>query len=265
MLHQWLQWQPLTPNPYTKFSVIHVDHIEELQIEVRQHLEEIMIRSKIPESFLNRVSRRLGWDKERMREQLFSRTVPIQSKAKRGEFGEILTCALLQHFWDYSIPVPKLWFKLTSGQSLPATDALAIKTDSTGSLVEICYVESKLRTGVDNAAAIQAAKQLSDDTSVATPDILRFVALELDQKNSPLADIFVDYLADRKDTREKETYCIGLCWERGTWDDAVLLNLENDQMHLERLSIPVVRIQNLGILTDELFKAIGIHEVEDDD
>lgn len=200
-----------------------------------------------------------------MREQLIARTIPTQPKAKRGEFGEILTCALLQHFSEFSIPVPKLWFKFTSGQSLPATDALAIKIDTAGKLAEICFVESKLRTTADNAAAIQAAKQLSSDTSVATPDILRFVALELDRENSPLADTFVDYLADRSDTREKETYCIGLCWERNAWDEMVLTNLENDEVHLERLSVPVVRIQDLGALTDELFRAIGINEVEDDD
>lgn len=265
MLNQWLHWLPLAPNPYTKFSVIHVDHLEELQVEVRQQLQDLMIRSKIPETFLNRVTQRLKWDEERMREQLIGRTVPNQTRAKRGEFGEILTCALLEHFCEFSIPVPKLWFKLTSGQSLPATDALAIKIDNTGKLMEVCYVESKLRTGSDNTAAVQAAKQLFDDTSVVVPDILSFVARVLDQKNSPLADIFVDYLADRSDTREKETYCIGLCWERGAWDDTVLQNLENDEIHLERLSIPVVRIQDLGTLTDELFKAIGIHEVEDDD
>lgn len=265
MLDQWLHWLPLIPNPYTKFAVIHVDHLEELQVEVRQYLQDLMIHSKIPETFLSRVNRRLKWDEGKMREQLIGRTIPNKTTAKRGEFGEILTCALLEHFSQFSIPVPKLWFKLTSGQSLPATDALAIKTDDTGNLIEICYVESKLRTVSDNAAAVQAAKQLSNDTSVSIPDILRFVALELDQKNSPLADVFVDYLADRSDTREKESYCIGLCWERAAWDDTVLLNLENDETHLERLSIPIVRIQNLGTLTDELFRAIGIHEVEDDD
>ncbi len=265
MLDQWLRWQRLAPNPYNKFSVIHVDHVDDLQTDVRQHLQDLMIRSKIPESFLNRVSRRLNWDEARMREQLIARTIPRQSKAKRGEFGEILTCALLQQFFGFFIPVPKLWFKLTSGQSLPSTDALAIKIDATGNLTEVCYVESKLRTTSDTDAAVQAAKQLHDDTSVVTPDILRFVALELHRENSALADTFVDYLRDRSDTREKETYCIGLCWERSMWTDTVLANLEDDPFHLERLSIPIIRIDQIGKLTDELFAAIGIDEVEDDD
>lgn len=265
MLDQWLQWQPLTPNPYAKFSVIHVDHFEEPQVEVRQHLQELLIRFKIPPSFLDRVRRRLNWDEKRMREQLIARSIPAQPSAKRGEFGEVLICALLEHFSGFSFPVPKLWFKLTSGQSLPATDALGIKTDNSGNLIEICYIESKLRTTPRRSAAVEAAKQLSDDTSVVVPDILSFVARILDQRNDPLTETFIDYLADRSDTRERETYCIGLCWERAAWDDTVLFNLEQDDTHLERLSIPIVRIQNLGMLTDELFEAIGIHEVEDDD
>jgi hypothetical protein len=265
MLNEWLNWQPLTPNPYTKFVVIHVDHNQNLSQEVRQHLQELLIRFKVPESLLQRINSRLKWDENRMREQLISRTIPVQSRAKRGEFGEILICALLQQFLQFSVPVPKLWFKFTSGQSLPATDALAIKTDNAGNLQEVCYIESKLRTGTDTAAAIEAANQLFHDTNLEVPDILRFVLTQLDRENHVLADKFVDYLADRGDTRDKETYYIGLCWERDTWDNRTLEYLEAETLQLERLSVSVIRIHNLGNLTDELFRSIGISEVEDND
>lgn len=265
MLDKWLRWKLLSPNPYKKFAVIHIDHSDEVQPEVRKHLEELMIRSKLPSSFIARVSRRLNWDAEKIRQQLIAPTLPTQMRAKRGEFGEILTCALLEEFAGFSIPVPKLWFKLTSGQSLPATDALAIKVDNSGEITEVCYVESKLRTKADHSAAVQAAKQLQTDTEVTIPDILRFVAQVLDMKESSLADAFADYLADRSDTREKETFCIGLCWESSAWNDTVLKNLEDDGIRLEKLSISVIRIDKLGDLTNELFKGIGVEEVEDDD
>lgn len=263
MLDQWLTWQPLDPCPYGKFSVIHVDQLADLQLPVREHLVDLIIQAKLSSSFLIRMQKRLSWDA--IRTQLIAQTVPTQARAKRGEFGEILVSAVLQRFAGYSIPVPKLWFKLTSGQSLPATDALAIKVDNTGNIVEVCYVESKLRIPTDNSAAVQAAKQLTDDTAVLIPDILRFVANMLDLKGSPLADPFADYLADRADTRDKETYCIGLCWERSSWNDRVLSNLDEDDCHLNRLSVSVIRIDQLETLTDELFRAIGITEIEDDD
>src|SRR5258708_34648355 len=224
MLNQWLRWQPIVPNPYKKFSIIHVDHIDQLQPAVQAHLLELMLRAKLEDDFIERVSSRLNWDSKIIRKHLIKRLLPVQSNAKRGEFGETLISALLEQFAGYFIPVPKLQFKLTSGQSLPATDALAIKVDASNSITEVCYVESKLRTRTDNNAAVQAAHQLQHDISVTTPDILSFVTRILHKQNSPLADPFIDYLADRNDTREKDSHCIGLCWDKTVWTDTVLAN-----------------------------------------
>jgi hypothetical protein len=207
----------------------------------------------------------LGWQK--VSNLIIKPQVPMNINIRRGRFGEILTSAILEQFHNYIIPVRKIRFSITGGQSLPATDAVALKTDQRGSIIEVCFVESKLRTRtleVDCSVAAKGCEQLAADYTKILPDILSFIAQRLHERMDPLFDKFASYMRSRSDTTDMDTFRLGLCWDRAEWNESILENLEDAEPKLPRLTVHVIRINNLRQLTDELFGAIGITEVFDD-
>jgi hypothetical protein len=205
----------------------------------------------------------LGW--EQVSKQIVATIMPGLPTAKRGEFGEVLFAAILEEFHDYKIPVPKLRFKITAGQSLPATDILALKVDEISAIIEVCFVESKLRTTSDNTAAVEGYKQLQSDYESKLPDILTFIAARLHERNDALFETFASYMRDRGDVTDKDNFRLGLCWERSEWHEKVLQNLQENGVDLPRLTVHVIGIDNLRQIIDELFAELGIEEVFDDD
>ncbi len=64
---------------------------------------------------------------------------------------------LLSEFHEYLVPIVKLRFAITGGQSLPGTDVLVLRAEQ-GRLTEVSFVESKVRT----ARAIRESGILMD-------------------------------------------------------------------------------------------------------
>src|SRR5712691_11907730 len=105
----------------------------------------------------------------------------------------MLICAILEQFHGYKIPVQKLRFKITKGESLPGTDILALKTNIEGLITEVCFIESKLRTSSDNRAAIEGCNQLQGDYNSKFPDMVDFVTQRLYERQDPLFRPFLLY------------------------------------------------------------------------
>jgi hypothetical protein len=137
-------------------------------------------------------------------------------------------------------------FKITANQTLPVTDVLALKVDQHGAIVEVCFVESKLRTSVNNMIAVNGYEQLRQVKDSQFPLILRFICERLHERRDPLFQPFFSYLSNRRDTSEMETFRLSRCWERVYWREECLQNLEENQVVLPRFIVHVIRINLSG-------------------
>lgn len=262
MLNEWLNQHARNPGPYSQFQVVDVEQISQLSPGIRSCLVHLLRDARFDPHFLSDMAGVLGWESVR---QIVEKGMPSRPGAQRGEFGEVLTTEMLSSFHGYKIPIFKLRFKMTANQSLPATDILALRIDQNGSIVEVCFVESKLRTSADSMAAVDGYKQLQSDYEAKLPDILSFIAARLHERDDLVYDAFRVYMRERMDTTALDSFRLSLCWEHAVWRESVLENLQESGVELPRLTVHVIRIPGLRQLTDELFAEIGIAAVSDDD
>lgn len=251
MLDRWISWEQ-RESAAAEFDIIDVVELGAPSLEVKQHLRDIHLDALAGLSTFEKIARELGWG--RMDDWLKNR-VPSTLGLKRGVFGEVLAGAMLTQFHGYAIPVEKLRFRFSANQSPPFTDLVAFKV-GVDELEEICFIESKLRTGSDTLAAKQAHDQLYADARVALPQILQFVAWRLDEQRSPLFGILMDYLRDRRSISDKDSFRVCLTWEDETWTESALSNMEGE-VQLEHLTVHVTRIKDLVKLVDEVYASIG--------
>jgi len=183
MLKEWLCWLERDHSPYSGFWVIDVTEIQPPTDVVISHIRDLLIHARLDLEFLQDAAQHLGWDKV---QALAASTQPKGVKMQRGEFGEVLSSAMLQQFHGYTIPVQKLRFAISSDQSLPGTDVIALRLDKRGKITEVGFVESKLRTKNDTGAAVQGYEQLKRDYEQRQSDMLRFVAQRLHERNDSL-------------------------------------------------------------------------------
>jgi HamA len=261
VLTNWLKCNARDSSAYAGFKVVDVVVIGHSNGDFKDYLANLLLTARVSPSFLASVEARVGWTMSRA---MVSRMMPKQDSAKRGEFGEVLINGVLCEHQGYIMPVSKLRGKVTGGQSLPGTDSLAFRLDEHMVVTEVCYVESKLRTGRNDATAVEAYEQLRADYESALPDIVIYVASRLEAEGSEYYGPVMDYFQDRQDTTDRDTFCISLCWEASKWTERILRNLEDNGIDLPRLSVHVIRLPRLRQLTDEVFGALGIPRVEDD-
>ena len=262
MLKEWLCWLERDPSPYSEFRVIDVTEIQPPTDVVINHIRDLLIHARLDPKFLQDAAKYLGWDKV---QALAASSQPKGFRMRRGEFGEVLSSAMLQQFHGYTIPVQKLRFAISSDQSLPGTDVIVLRLDSQRKITEVGFVESKLRTGSDTGAAVQGYKQLKHDYEQQQSDMLHFVAQRLYERNDLLKDEFMKYMLDREDRRDRDSFQLFLIWEQPGWSETVLQNLEDNDVELDRLTLHVTLVQNLGQLTEKLFRSIGVDGAVDDE
>ena len=180
---------------------------------------------------------------------------------RRGDFGEAIAAQYLQEVEQYHIPVPKLRLKIIANQTLPGTDCIAFKLDN-ARLVEVYYVESKVRTSPDLSVAVAGAGQLRQDADTATPESPTFVARCMRGANDPLTELVEQYMFSR-DT-ELDTFKLLVFHEHALWDERILQNLEDEEIALEPFEVYIARITNLAELSDAAFRVFGANEVIED-
>jgi len=148
---------------------------------------------------------------------------------------------------------------------LPGTDAIALSTDTAGEIEELCFVESKFRSTTAHGTAVQAYEQLKSDTNQRVPDMLRFVAERLHEREDALSGAVLRYMNDRSGRDERDSFRICLTWERSSWSERVLDDLQDNDVELDPLGVHAVLIDDLVSLTDELLHSVGIENIDDDD
>lgn len=225
--------------------------------EVENHLCELVAQSSVDLDFLADITRRLGW---RRAEQAVGQRLPQNFRAQRGRFGEVLGVAMLEQFNGYVLPIQKAHFAITGGQSQPSTDAVLVKLDG-GSIVEVCFVESKLRTVRDRFAAVEGVRQLEADCAKDEHDMLLFTAARLYDQDDALYDPFLEYMASRSE-ENMDSFHLMLCYEDAVWTDNALDDLRDDEPTASPLTVHVTRVAELRKLVETIFNRVGIAVVD---
>jgi Cap4 SAVED domain len=211
-------------------------------------------------NYLSDLAGRYGADA--VRERFLQARAATQMRVRRGDFGEAVAVQYLKEVEQYHIPVVKLRFKMAANQTLPGTDCIAFKLDA-ARLVEVRYVESKVRTSLELSVAVAGTSQLRQDADAAMPEILTFVARCISETKNLVTELVEQYIFSR-DT-ELDTFKLLVFHENDAWDERILQNLEDAEIGLEPLEVYVARTANLAVLSDAAFRVLGASGVIEDD
>ena len=257
-LSGWLRSDYRTQPLYTKFDLIEVKEHTKLSEDVKTLLRRLLANAIFDLGLLQAVAAKLGWGQV---QSMIVAKAPKGLRLRRGDFGEIITNSLLEEFFGFTVPVQKLRYRIDSDQSLPGTDAVALKVR--GDVVsEVCFIESKTRSTRATSAAVDGYQQLMSDFADEFSDIINFVLARMKESNHPLFDSFLNYLRDRDDTSNIESFRLGLVWETNEWSEATIENLEEARNSpVPKLVVILVRLLGLKSLVDELYDSIGVTEV----
>jgi hypothetical protein len=260
VLPDWLQ-SAQREHDDDRFTLVDLTEQRAQDHALLEHLSERLRRARWNPAFLERITRDLGWERAR---GFLESLVPSARTARRGQFGEMLSAAIMEELDGFTVPVEKLRYAITASQSQPGADLLALKVED-GHLVEACWVESKLRSTTANAVAVEAVTQLQDDVAQENPTILKFVGERMFEENHALLPEFMAYLSDRSQPPSNETYRVVLVVEANVSFDAAIERLSDEDISLDPLEIDVVSIRELVALTNETFARVGVEQVLDDE
>jgi hypothetical protein len=142
LLNEWLSFkQRNTDNE--RFMVIDFWENDVKKQDLLSFLKNTFLGYSISKQIILTSIHKYGWNETYTK--FVNKSIPSLDNMKKGRFGEIIVCEILSELLGFTIPVKKLQYQVTANQSLPGTDALALKfTDD--KISEICFVESKLRT-----------------------------------------------------------------------------------------------------------------------
>ena len=258
-LNLWLNHTSKDDSSFDQFVINYISEITKPTDKIKRGLANIVASAWIDPDLLTDICDEIGWTETR---DFLLEVPPSNKTAKRGEFGEALTYELLENMLGFRVPVRKLRYKVTGGQSLPGTDILAVKLDE-GSISEVCFIECKLRTVFDNQAALDAYNQLLGIRTQKYPDIVRFTANRLKDSGDRLFGSFMNYMLKHSGSVQIETFRVTLIYERSVWDINVIERLRDhsEKNRLGNTYVDVVSIDDLKDLVDSVFGSIGIREV----
>ena len=258
----WINSVVQQPCQFSHFNLIETQEISRMTPEVLACLRTALINAKVNVNAFKLLANKIGWPK--VEEKIVGNFLARGIRMRRGFFGEVLICGVLQQFSGYIIPIQKWRYSMTSDQSLPSTDAIAIKLVD-GSISELCFVESKLRTTKNKVAAVEGYQQLKNDFLKDMPDMLYFVLCRLEERNDPLFNTFDEYLYDRRNLKIEKFY-LGLVWEDSVWSNETLNELDAliPTSDYPSLTVDKIRIQRLAELVTSLYQNTGLTETLDE-
>ncbi|MHB8603271.1 MAG: Hachiman antiphage defense system protein HamA [Nitrosotalea sp.] len=258
MLSEWLENKPRA-KASAKFDVI--DYLEKPSRNdeiIKNDLSKIFFQNTLDYDYLKKLSESIGW--ERTKKEFIEGTIPKKKNMKRGRFGEMLSSSILEEYHGYAIPIHKLQYTITSGQSLPGTDLIAIKKNDS-EITEMCFVESKLRTTSNTKAITEGYLQLEKDKHGGIPAMLKFVMARLADKKDPLLQLFINYLILRTDSRD--TFRVVAVYDKKHWSETSLTNLDQEITSIRhKLVIDVVQMEDLQKVVEAFYNSIG-YEIDE--
>jgi hypothetical protein len=254
MINEWLR--PARRDA-SGFSFVATDLLEDpTSLPTSADFASLLREAYWGEEYLSNLAGKYGWIA--VKDRFLQARSGMQLKVRRGDFGEAIAAQYLKEVEQYHIPVIKLRFKMSTNQTLPGTDCIAIKVNN-GQLEEVCYVESKLRTTLDLSVAISGASQLKKDAETAIPEILTFIVRRMTENQDPHRALIEQYIFSRDN--KIDTFKLMVFHNSECWDERILRNLQEANIELIPLEVYVAKIVNIVNLSDTVFTALGQCEV----
>lgn len=228
-----------------------------------EYLRGLFMSNIVNPSLYAEVAQKYG--PKRAAEALISPKIPTLSRMRKGRFGELLTTNILAEFYEYEVPIQKMKFLITSDESQPSTDVIAVKKQK-DRVIEVCYLESKLRTTEITSMGKDAFLQLKNDLAKKIPDMLAFVVNQLYEKRDPFYQEMLKFMMERVPS-VAESFRIGIISEKNKWSETCLVNLGEVIKEKERykIEVDIIRISCLDQLVKDLFESFGIEaDLEDE-
>ena len=257
MLEEWLEYVQREDTSF-RFKVNNINEKKNRDTDkINQIFGSIILDNIVGYDTAKKISEKIGWN--RTVERFVSPRISKINNMKKGKFGEMLESTVLEEFFDFVIPIKKWKYAITSDQSLPSTDIVAIKKNDSD-VTEISFVESKLTTGDSKRPISEAYKQLVENRDKGFSEILDFIILRLHDEQSPLAEMFIEYCF-KKDTRN-DTYRVAVTCDTDKWDDKSLKKLDTIPKPMSDLTIDVIRIKTLETIVNGVYKKKGWNVIE---
>jgi len=229
---------------YSSFNVIDVAELSPPNNAIIEFTAGVVRDALIDPRFLEEASKWLEWP---ALTDWTQQSKPRPDKLTRGVYGEAIAAEMMRAFHHHHIPVSKLRYTITRGQTLPGTDIIALTLDEHGDINGVCFIEVKLRTTKAFAtdAVIDASKQLSADYGEALPSMLKFIAERLQERSDPLFEAYMRYMRDRRDLSGFDSFRIFLFWDQAAWSDNLLQSLDDETMQIAPVTVHVVSLPDM--------------------
>ncbi len=262
MLNTWIESTERDPSEYNTFTTWDLSEASSPSDEIKSELARRITDARTDRAFVREAATFLGWDGVR---DLMDSVIPTVGTLRKGRFGEVLAQWVLEELHGYAVPVNKLHFALTQNQSLPGTDLLAVKVNTEGTeIVEVCLLESKLRTSADTGCGVEAHDQLVADARQRIPAIYRFTAERLREQGDPLFGAFMEYLRERRQSGgPSDTFRIFLTFDVEPWSETTLVNLHELPPDLAQLAAHKLLVTGLAQLIEDVYGSVGMTSGED--
>lgn len=259
MISEWLEYKHRKGNTGFKFDVI--DYVEKpvkTNDMITKDFGKIFVQNTIDYDYLKKLSGSIGWEKTK--NEFILNTASKKKNMKKGRFGEMLSGSILEEFHKYSIPIHKLRYAITTDQSMPGTDLIAIKRND-NEILEMCFVESKLRTTSNTSAITEGYLQLENDIHGGIPAMLKFVMSRLYDKGDPLLQLIINYLISRTDS--KDTFRIVATCDKKHWSEKSLTNLDDEINNFKhKLVVDIIQMEDLKTKVEECYNSLG-YEIDE--
>ena len=256
-IDKWLRLKKRVPGPadFSVFEVVEHSPRSSLTIDMLKGLIE---KFHFEEEVLEDLRVLLGPEIC----QALDAATPSTPNLRIGTFGEALSAEIYERWHAFIVPLKRL--RITGG-SPPGTDLLALRIGDDGSIIEVCYIECKVRTTAAPSAATDAYEQLTEVRQSRFPQVLGHLANHLKATSSPMYSAFLHYLASRESEPAVETYRISLTYEESVWTEKAIVNLQDKGVELTPLSVDVIKLSDLRCLIDSVYDALGFEPVNNDE
>lgn len=255
MIKGWLQ-SASRANAYSdSFELVDIVAETRPTSEQIEYFGNAMRSNFVDPGFLVAANQYLNWTQ--LTEWVAGST-PRLPTLQRGAFGEMLAGGILEEIHHFQVPISKLRYRITQGQSLPGTDVIAVQWNVDDGVVGVHFVEVKLRSTSNRAkqTVTQAYLQLLECRDESKPAMLKFIAERLYERQDPLFAPFMTYLGNREDLSHMDSFRVFLVWDAAHWADGYLEDLAETEVELSPLTLHIVKLDSLVDLVDAVFDKV---------
>ena len=257
MLNEWLEYSERKSK--FAFSVIDLKEKQYVGIEkIAEVFESIVIDNTVGLDTAKKIAETIGW--ENTVKNIIVPRIPTNPNMKKGKFGEMIETSFMEESLDCIIPIKKWRGGITSNQSLPGTDIIAIRVKDE-KITEIIFVECKVTGTNNNRIIVEAYAQLMKDKDKGFAESLSFVTTQMYDNNDPLAEKFIEYCLIKN--RPNDSYRISAVYDKNNWDEKSLENLASMVTGSDsNLTVDVITIKTLEETISKIYEKRGWRRIE---